>query len=90
MEKNEFIMFCLGAGSLFVGMLIYPWIMKVKEWFINLGKTKIVIQENPHYCDDLQEQINNLAERLATRDANRKNNTRREVRDYLAELRDDK
>lgn len=86
----NFIMFCLGAGSLFLGMLVYPWIMRVKEWFINLGKTKVIIQDNPHYCDDLQEQINNLAEKLARRDKDRKSNIRRDVREYLAELRDNK
>lgn len=49
------------------------------------------------YCDDLSKriddleiQIHNIAEQLATRDRNRKSNIRRDVRDYLAELRDGK
>lgn len=49
------------------------------------------------YCDDLQsqvdelqEQVNNLAERLSTRDRNRKSNIRRDVRDYLLELKNEK
>lgn len=34
----------------------------------------------------LEEQVNNLAERLSTKDRNFKSNIRREVRDYLKEL----
>ena len=47
----------------------------------------ILIAKLTERVDDLQEQVNNLAERLSTRDANRKSNTRREIRDYLEELR---
>jgi hypothetical protein len=36
---------------------------------------------------DLEEQVNNLAEQLASRDKNRKGNIRRDVRDYLTELK---
>lgn len=36
---------------------------------------------------DLEDQVNNLAEQLASRDRNRKGNLRRDVREYLAELR---
>ena len=39
---------------------------------------------------DLEKQVNNIAERLSTRDRNRKNNIRRDVRDYLEELKDGK
>lgn len=49
------------------------------------------------YCDDLleeiydlQEQINNLADKVASKDKNRKHNIRRDVREYLEELRTDK
>ena len=40
--------------------------------------------------DDLQEQINNLADKVASKDKNRKHNIRRDVREYLEELRTDK
>lgn len=36
--------------------------------------------------DDLEQQVNNLAEKQATQDRNRKSNIRRDVRDYLKEL----
>ena len=39
---------------------------------------------------DLQEQINNLADKVASKDKNRKHNIRRDVREYLEELRTDK
>ena len=47
----------------------------------------IIIAKLQDKIDELEEQVNNLAETLATRDRNRKYNTRREVRDYLEELR---
>jgi hypothetical protein len=40
--------------------------------------------------EDLGQQINNVAEVKYRRETNRKNNIRREVRDYLKELRSDK
>lgn len=83
-------MFCLGAGSLFVGMLIYPTLQKIGDWLKKLGKTKVIVNNSQSQIDDLQAQVNNLAEALATRDKNRKYNTRKEVREYLAELRDNK
>ena len=42
--------------------------------------------EDEKRMDDLQEQINNLAEVKYNRDRNRKNNIRRDVREYLKEL----
>ncbi len=39
--------------------------------------------------DDLQTQINNLVEVKYNRDTNRKNNIRRDVREYLKELQND-
>ena len=47
----------------------------------------IIIAKLQDKIDELEEQVNNLAEVLSTRDKNRKYNTRREVRDYLEELR---
>ena len=46
----------------------------------------IIVAKLTERVDDLQGQVDNLAERLSTRDTNRKSNTRREVRDYLKEL----
>lgn len=87
MERMNFIMFCLGAGSLFVGMLIYPTIRKMMDWLKKLGKTKVIANNSQSQIDELKKQMNNLAEVLATRDKNRKYNTRKEVREYLEELR---
>ena len=42
--------------------------------------------EDEKRMDDLQEQINNLAEVKYNRDRNRKNNIRRDVREYFKEL----
>ena len=39
--------------------------------------------------DDLEEQMNNLAKNHYRRETNRKNNVRREVRDYLKELQNE-
>ena len=39
--------------------------------------------------NDLQEQVNNLVEVKYNRDRNRKNNIRRDVREYLKELQND-
>jgi len=49
--------------------------------------------QNKHFhnrMDELDEQIDTLAEKMATRERNRKYNTRRDVREYLEELRDSK
>ena len=83
----NFIMFCLGVGSLFVGMLIHPTLQKIGDWLKKLGKTKVMINDTQSQIDDMQYQIKNLSERLARRDKDRKSNTRREVRDYLEELK---
>lgn len=94
METTNFIYFTLGALSLFAGMLVYGPV----KLFWNTIKSSISFrkpqQSTNVYCDDLQsqiddlkEQVDNLAEALASRDKNRKSNTRREVRDYLEELR---
>ena len=94
MEATNFIYYFSGMLTLFVGILIHPWVMGIwaiiKSWFTS-KKPK---QQSNIYCDDLQSQINELKEQLDNvaansyrREANRKNNIRREVRDYLAELR---
>ena len=46
----------------------------------------IIIARLQERIDELQEQVNNLVEVKYNRETNRKNNIRREVRDYLKEL----
>ena len=48
---------------------------------------QLEIEQNAKKIKELEEQMDNVAERLATRDKNRKYNTRREVREYLEELK---
>ena len=57
------------------------------EWLE--GRAKIHDNQNKGFhnrLDALDEQLNNIAETLSTRDRNRKYNTRRDVREYLQEL----
>lgn len=46
----------------------------------------ILIAKLTERVDDLEEQLTNVIEAKYTRDRNRKNNIRRDVRDYLKEL----
>ena len=46
----------------------------------------IIVAKLTERVDDLQKQIDNLVEVKYNRDRNRKNNIRRDVRDYLKEL----
>ena len=57
------------------------------EWLE--GRAQIHDNQNKGFhnrLDALDEQLNNIAETLSTRDRNRKYNTRRDVREYLQEL----
>ncbi len=93
MEKMNFIYWFVGVLSMWVGVLAYGPMKNL--WYVI--KSRISHRKNTQpnvYCDDLQSQVDelkkqldNVAERLAQRDSNRKYNTRREVRDYLSELR---
>ena len=99
MENTEILYFTLGAVSLMVGMLAYGPMKQL--WYVikhsishrknikvdmlaNTNKIELGILKQQ--VNDLQTQVDNLAEKLATRDHNRKSNIRRDVRDYLAEL----
>ena len=92
MDKMWIIYFTLGAISMIIGMIIYPHVLKMRMHIMQYFTRK---KHTPNvYCDDLQsqikeleKQINNVAERLSTRDTNRKHQVRREIRDYLEELR---
>ena len=97
MTSNEFIFWFIGVLSMWVGVLAYRPMKNL--WYVIKSSISHRKPKQPTmwYCDDLQsqvdelkEQINNLAERLATRDSNRKNNTRRVVREYLEELKNSK
>ncbi len=46
----------------------------------------IIIAKLTERIDDLEEQLTNVVEAKYTRDRNRKNNIRRDVREYLKEL----
>jgi len=51
------------------------------------GLIQLEVEDLQKKVADLEEQVNNLAEQLASRDRNRKGNIRRDVRDYLTELK---
>ena len=95
--------FTLGAVSLAVGLIAQPYVMSVWNAIksrIKRGKnTKADMLTNTNKIElgvlklkveDLEKQVNNIAERLSTRDRNRKNNIRRDVRDYLEETKNGK
>ena len=97
MTSNEFIFWFIGVLSMWVGVLAYRPMKNL--WYVIKSSIshKKPQQSTNVYCDDLQsqvdelkEQIDNVAERLAQRDSNRKYNTRREVRDYLEEIKNSK
>ena len=59
--------------------------MRIRRVFI--PKPKYNTDRLEKRVSELEEQLNNLAEKVATKDKNRKHNIRRDVREYLAELR---
>ena len=99
MEKGNFVMFCLGAFSLAVGLVAMPYVSMLRNAIksrIRRGKNtqpmaiktnEIEIGVLKQKVKDLETQVDNLAERLATRERNRKNNLRRDIREYLEELK---
>jgi Na+/phosphate symporter len=102
MELANFTYFILGAFSLALGFIIKPYVdmvvMRLKRVFTRKKRTEQPdcrlmehnIEELVERMNELQEQMNNVAKNSYRRETNRKNNIRREVRDYLAELRSDK
>jgi len=97
----NFIYFVLGALSLAVGFIVQPYVKMGWQWLKSLiphrkntytmgddvEHLKEIVKENSKHIVELEQQINNVAEALSTRDKNRKYNTRREIREYLEELR---
>lgn len=94
--------FTLGAITLAVGLIAKPYIdivvMRIKRLFTAKKRTEQPdcrlmehnIEELVERMNELEQQINNIIEVKYRREQNRKNNIRREVRDYLKELRTDK
>ena len=93
MEATNFIYYFLGMITLFVGLLIHPFVMRIWGYcksFLPKRKSKpsIVYYDDLQFqINELREQLNNVAANSYRREQNRKNNIRREVRDYLTELR---
>ena len=96
MDKMNFIYFCLGVSSLALGFIIKPHIdtlvARIKQVFTTKKRTfeQYNIEVLVERMNELEEQLDNVAKNSYRRETNRKNNIRREVRDYLAELRSDK
>lgn len=87
MSKTEFIYFFIGVLSMFIGMFIYPHIQRLRMHIIQYftrKKHKPTIDAAAVIL--LQQQIDELKEALQERDKNRRNNLRRDIRDYLKEL----
>ena len=87
-------------GTALLSSVVTTALPYVPKWY-NAFKTRIKRKKNTRpttnanveylLCkvEELEEQINNIAEAKYVRERNRKNNIRREVRDYLSELRND-
>jgi len=90
MEKMWIIYFTLGAVSMMVGMIFYPYIQQFKSWCWRITRNRNVVTVNINSIEkrltELEGQMDNVAKNSYRRETNRKNNIRREVRDYLKEL----
>ena len=75
--------------------LAVPYVKRKYNALKSSKKRKALVDDLDTYNTDilverineLEQQVNNIAEQLATRDKNRRNNIRRDVRDYLSELK---
>ena len=97
---------CLIIGTAFISAIITTALPILPKWWYELktlisrvftrksNTTDIVdvilIAKLTERIDELEEQMNNVADNAYRRDRNRKNNIRRDVRDYLSELRNEK
>jgi len=95
----NFVMFCLGAFSLAIGLVVMPYVNMLRNAFKSRKKRKstpdcAIMEHNIEVIvkelNELKEQMSNVAQNSYRREQNRKSNVRREVRDYLKELRDEK
>lgn len=63
------------------------WWNAFKSNIKRVFSTRATTPKQNVYCDDLQAQIDNLADKVSTRERNMKGNIRRYVREYLEELK---
>ena len=89
MEKMNLIYFVLGAISLMVGLVVYPWVQRVYQRVKRMFKRKSH-KASPQYCDALSTRIDELEKLMKIREVGRKNKTRKIVLEYLKELQDEK
>lgn len=89
-----FLLVLTGVGSSIMTLYAPIMVARIKRLFTRKNRTsqpdcKLIehnIEVLVEQVNDLQQQVNNLVEVKYNRDANRKNNIRRDVRDYLKEL----
>jgi len=93
-----FLLVLTGVGSSIMTLYAPAMLRGIKRLFTRKERTPSVdcrlmehnIEELVERMNELEEQIGNVAKNHYRREQNRKSNIRREVRDYLAELRTDK
>ena len=94
--KTEIYYYILGAVTLGVGIVAQPYVKQVwnafKTWILRRKNDKdivdvIIIAQLQDRIDDLEEQMNNVAANAYRREQNRRTNIRRDVREYLEELK---
>ena len=83
------IYFVLGAISLMVGLVVYPWVQRVYQRVKRMFKRKSH-KASPQYCDALSTRIDELEKLMKIREVGRKNKTRKIVIEYLNELKNEK
>ena len=89
-----FLLVITAVGSSIMTSYAPRMVVQIKQYFTRKKHTPK--SNNTAYkalidrIDDLQNQINNLAEVKYNRDKNRKHNIRRDVREYLQELAETK
>ena len=97
---------CLIIGTAFISAIITTALPILPKWWYELKTLisrvftrksnttdmvdVIIIAQLTERIDELEEQMNNVADNAYRRETNRKNNVRREVRDYLKELQNTK
>ena len=98
--KDIYFLFFLvltGVGSSIMTLYAPTMVAHIKRLFTRKKRTPqpdcSLMEHNIEVLvervNDLEEQLNNVVEAKYTRDRNRKNNIRRDVREYLKELQND-
>lgn len=85
MEKMNFIYFCLGALSLFVGMLLYPTLQRV------FTRIKSMFKRKPRSMaiNEIEVRLTRLEKLWDRRESDRKTKVRNQVLEYLKELKNE-